>query len=170
MHPSHLGQEPSPKHQQLSRLSQASSPERDLQQWHSASSCLGETISPKTKVPCLDEDASRGHNWFPRGLAWASHSRLSEPFSPEQDNASLKTRVGRLSEKFEQNQGEFQLLSPRRDKLAWARMTVLAIVTHMQQKHHSREHTKCKQASFIQSKISFKHSTDQKHGEITLNR
>jgi len=31
----------------------------------------------------------------------------------------------------EQNQGELLLLSPRRDELAWARMTVLAIVnTH----------------------------------------
>jgi len=60
-------------------------PEQDLQQWHSASSRLGETISPgrdhhspKTKVTRLNEDTSREHSWFPQALTWANHSRLSE--------------------------------------------------------------------------------------------
>jgi len=46
---------------------------------------------------------------------------------------SLKTRALRLGELLEKNLGESQLFSPRRDELAWARITVLATVTCMQQ-------------------------------------
>ena len=57
---------------------------------------------------------------------------MGEPFLLERDNASLKTRIGRLSEMLEQNQGDFLLISPRRDELAWARIPALTTVPRMQ--------------------------------------
>ncbi|QCD99689.1 hypothetical protein DEO72_LG7g973 [Vigna unguiculata] len=60
---------------------------RDLRgcECFSASSRLDETFppernlfSPKQPIPRLDEDSSRKRAKFPRKLAWASHSRLSE--------------------------------------------------------------------------------------------
>jgi len=55
-------------------------------------------------------------------------SCLSETLSPERDGLLLKTRALHLSEMLEQNQGEFLLFSPRRDELAWARISVLATI------------------------------------------
>jgi len=81
---------------------------------------------PKTQIPRLDENASKEHQV-------SSRSRLGESLSPKRDNALLKTRALRLGEVLEQNLGESQLLSPKRDELAWARMTVLATVMRMQQ-------------------------------------
>ena len=52
-------------------------------------------------------------------------TRLGESLSPEQDSVSPKPRALRLGELLEQNLGESQLFSPRRDELAWARITVL---------------------------------------------
>jgi len=60
-------------------------------------------------------------------------TRLGESLSPEQDSVSLKTRALRLGELLEQNLGESQPFSPRRDELTWARIIVLATVTRMQQ-------------------------------------
>ena len=55
-------------------------------------------------------------------------SRLGEPLSPERDDTSLKTKALRLSESESRNLSQPLLFLPRRDGLAWARISVLAIV------------------------------------------
>jgi len=119
--------------------------------------------SPKTQIPRLNENTSKEHQV-------SSRARLGESLSLERDNASLKTRALRLGEVLEQNLGESQLLSPRRDELAWARMTVLATVTRMQQKHIPKNNIpEHKQTSFIRPKHPSSIQgiqSNQKHGEM----
>jgi len=54
-----------------------------------------------------------------------TNSRLGESVSPGQDSSSLKNIAPRLGERSSRNLGEFPLISPRRDELAWARISVL---------------------------------------------
>ncbi|QCE09212.1 hypothetical protein DEO72_LG10g431 [Vigna unguiculata] len=63
--PSRLGETCNSGTQRASRLGETSSPGRDRP-------------SPKNQILRLDEDASSAHQVLLRGLAWASHPRLSE--------------------------------------------------------------------------------------------
>ncbi|QCD92789.1 hypothetical protein DEO72_LG5g858 [Vigna unguiculata] len=83
----------------------------------------------------------------------SSSTRLGKPFSPERDNTSLKTRIGRLSEMLEQNQGELLLFSARRDELAWARIPALTTVPRMQ---HQKQLTQTTQFIHIRAQAFFK--------------
>ncbi|QCE15485.1 hypothetical protein DEO72_LG11g2496 [Vigna unguiculata] len=91
-----------------SRLDEPSLPERD----HSL---------PKGEVPRLSFNCSETHQT-------PTSSCLDELLSPERDDISLKTKTLRLSESSSSNQGKVLLFSPRRDKLAWAKTSDLAIV------------------------------------------
>ena len=83
---------------------------------------------------------------------------MGESPSLERDSVSLKIRTLRLGELLEQNLGESQLFSLRRDELAWARITVLAYcyahATEIQLKNNI---PKTQTSQFIPSKTSITH-------------
>jgi len=93
------------------------------------SSRLGKTSSPQRDCSSLKGKVSHlSHNQAKHKQA-LTRSRLGEPLSPERDNTSLKTRALYLSSSSSRNLGQLLLFSPRRDKLAWAKIADLATVT-----------------------------------------
>ncbi|QCE04167.1 hypothetical protein DEO72_LG8g2200 [Vigna unguiculata] len=92
-----------------------------------ASSCtsLAQAVDPRSsergEVPRFSYNYSETHQAL-------TSSHLSETLSLERDASSLKTKALLLSESSSRNQGKAMLFSPRRDKLAWAKILVLATV------------------------------------------
>jgi len=117
---------------------------RDADLPDAANSRLSEMRYRGLHVFSLRRDAQRGvfHDFSLKRDAQRGSftiSRSGEAFSPERDYASLKTKKGRLGE-FSW-QGGSLVLSPRRDKLAWAKIAEFATAQPHAMAEPARIHT-----------------------------
>jgi len=76
-------------------------------------------------------------------------SRLGETSSPERDDFSLKIGACRLSYNSSKSLGGFVILSPRRDLLTWARMSVFTIVPAGKVENKPKQHPETQNKHFF---------------------
>jgi len=81
-------------------------------------------------------------------------SCLGEAVSPERDNSSLKNTTPRLGECSSKKLGEFLLFLPRRDELAWAKISVFTPVHAYMATHQNPQSI---QTIFIRIQTSYKY-------------